>query len=340
MKYVLWLFLLVFGCDQSFGQSSPKPVYVIVHGAWGGGWAFKKVDSLLMEKGAVVYRPSLTAQGERVHLASDKVGLNTHILDVVNLVLYEDIRDVILVGHSYGGMVITGVADSVPGRIQRMIYLDAFVPENGESVVTMQGAAADGIQRMARNEFIIPPWVPAGKSPPKDVPHPLKTFTDTLWLRNESLTRTIPVTYIQTVAKGVQPSADDFAKHAERAKKKSWPVVILEADHNPQWSAPDDIGGYARQIWLKQTLIPWGTETCMNSCQSGPEFGLRAKSHIMDKKKNNDLAKPDKETQHKTDPQDNMKGPVSSIMQNIKEDAEENDEESKEEADKKKEENM
>ncbi|MBC7744574.1 MAG: alpha/beta hydrolase [Flavobacterium sp.] len=237
--YFRLLLLLVFtGAFQtSFSQSSSKPVYVIVHGAWGGSWAFKKVDSLLTEKGAVVYRPSLTGQGERVHLATTEVGLSTHINDVVNTILFEDLHDVILIGHSYGGMVITGVADSLPGRISKLIYLDAFVPENGESVMSIQGSRAEGLKIMVVNGFLIPPWVPAGKLPPSDVPHPFKTFTDPLILKNSRRLK-IPTTYILTVEKGKNPVADDFATQAERAKKKRWTVLQLEADHNPQWSAP------------------------------------------------------------------------------------------------------
>ena len=233
--------------QASFSQSKSKPVYVIVHGAWGGSWAFKKVDSLLTEKGCIVYRPSLTGQGESVHLASLEVGLSTHIQDVVNMILYEDLHDVILVGHSYGGMVITGVADSLPGRIKKMIYLDAFVPEDGESVTSIQGARADGIKKMLVNGFLMPPWVAAGKLPPKDVPHPYKTFTDTIVLKNRYRLN-ISTSYILTVAKGTNAKDDDFALQAERAKKKNWPVLQLEADHNPQWSTPEALVEMLRKI--------------------------------------------------------------------------------------------
>lgn len=231
------LFVLVIAAAPVYAQTSSRPVYVIVHGAWGGSWAFKKVDSMLTEKGCIVYRPSLTGQGERVHLASKEIGLNTHINDVVNMILYEDLHDVILIGHSYGGMVVTGVADSLPGRIRKLIYLDAFVPENGESLLSIQGSRADGLKRMAADGFLNPPWVSAGKLPPKDVPHPLKTLTDTIVLKNNMRVK-IPTTYILTVAKGVNPKDDDFGSQWERATKKGWPVFYLEADHNPQWSAP------------------------------------------------------------------------------------------------------
>lgn len=246
LSILLWLISMGI-YHSSFSQSSSKPVYVIVHGAWGGSWAFKKVDSLLTEKGSIVYRPSLTGQGERVHLASLEVGLMTHIKDVVNMILYEDLYDVILVGHSYGGMVVTGVADSLPGRIRKLIYLDAFVPDNGESLLGIQGSRADGLKQMTTNGFVIPPWVVAGKLPPKDVPHPYKTLSDTLMLKND-LRLKIPTTYILTVAKGVAAKDDDFGAQAERAKKKGWPVLQLEADHNPQWSTPEALVEMMKKI--------------------------------------------------------------------------------------------
>jgi pimeloyl-ACP methyl ester carboxylesterase len=127
-------FVLVVFADGHDNHPQKKPVYVIVHGAWGGSWAFRKVDSLMTEQGAIVYRPSLTGQGERVHLASADIRLTTHIQDVVNTILFEDLQDIILVGHSYGGMVITGVAEQIPERIRKLVYLDAILPEDGESV--------------------------------------------------------------------------------------------------------------------------------------------------------------------------------------------------------------
>jgi pimeloyl-ACP methyl ester carboxylesterase len=237
-RLLIILTVFLFSFSFSFAQKTSKPVYVIVHGAWGGGWAFKKVDSLLRAKGCIVYRPTLTGQGERAHLASPSVGLSTHINDVVNLILYEDLHDIILIGHSYGGMVVTGVADSLPGRIKKLIYLDAFVPENGESVFTIPDNNIGWAKRMEKDGFFVPEWLQPGKQPPADVPHSVKTFTDSIVLKNP-LREKIPTTYILTVAKGMQASADDFAPQAERARKKGWPVLQLEADHNPQRSTPE-----------------------------------------------------------------------------------------------------
>ncbi|QHV94968.1 alpha/beta hydrolase [Spirosoma endbachense] len=217
-------------------STARKPTMVIVHGAWGGSWAFKKVDSILTNRGYTVYRPSLTGQGERVNLASPDIGLTTHINDVVNTILYEDLHDIILVGHSYGGMVITGVADRVADRIRSLVYLDAILPNDGESVMSIQGDRADFIKPMLKDGFIVPMWVKADQKPPKDVPQSLKTFTETISLKNPAA-RNLPARYILTVEAGKDPKADDFAIHADRAKQRGWPVSQLISDHNPQWSA-------------------------------------------------------------------------------------------------------
>jgi len=219
-------------------QKPAKPTFVIVHGAWGGSWAFRKVDALLSEKGAVVYRPSLTGLGERVHLATPAVGLSTHIDDVVNTILFEDLHDVILVGHSYGGMVITGVADRVPDRIRRLIYIDAMVPGDGDSVESLTGGRSAWIKSMTQGDYIVPPWVKPEQPLPKDVPQPLKTFTEPLVLKNKTPLK-IPATYILTVEAGKDAKTDDFAAQSERAKTRGWTIVQLTADHNPQWSAPE-----------------------------------------------------------------------------------------------------
>ena len=236
-KRVLVFIIIAIFFQPSYSQTTSKPVYVIVHGAWGGGWAFKNVDSLLSETGSTVYRPTLTGQGERSHLATLDVGLDTHIKDVVNTILYEDLHNITLIGHSYGGMVVTGVADSIPERIKKLIYIDAFVPDDTESLHSINGALGDF---EVVNGYVIPPWVPDGKLPPKDVPHPLKTLTDRISLKNPKRLK-ILTTYILTVDKGQDPKLDGFASQAERAKKKGWPVLQLEADHNPQWSAPKEL---------------------------------------------------------------------------------------------------
>lgn len=108
--------------------------YVLVHGGWHGGWCWRRVGRALVATGDDVHTPTLTGLGERAHLLSPEVGLETHILDVLGLLEFEDLRGVVLVGHSYSGIVVTGVADRAPGRIAHLVYLDAVVPRDGEGL--------------------------------------------------------------------------------------------------------------------------------------------------------------------------------------------------------------
>lgn len=243
LSLILLSSLSVAGLIEGNGQTqkadtSIKQTIVIVHGAWGGAWAFKKVDGLLREKGYNVYRPQLTGLGERVHLSRPDIGLSTHIDDVVNTILFENLSDIVLVGHSYGGMVITGVADRVPDRIKRLVYLDAFVPEDGESVISFMGKRNDWFKQMIKGDYIVPLWVKPDQSLPKDLPQSLKTFTEPIALKNEA-GRKLPATYILTVEKGKEARDDDFFSQSERAMKRGWSILQLTADHNAQWSAPE-----------------------------------------------------------------------------------------------------
>jgi pimeloyl-ACP methyl ester carboxylesterase len=107
--------------------------FVLVHGSCHGGWCWKKVTPLLSNASHEVYIPTLTGLGERSHLVSRDIGLDTHILDIIQVLEYENLNEVMLVGHSYGGLVIGGVAEKVPGRIRRLVYLDAYIPQDNKS---------------------------------------------------------------------------------------------------------------------------------------------------------------------------------------------------------------
>ncbi len=214
-----------------------KPVLVSVHGAWAGGWQMKKVVPLLEARGYEVHCPTLSGLGERFHTATADIGLETHIQDIVNYILFADLHQVILLGHSYGGMVITGVADRIPERIARLVYLDAFLPENGESALGVRRGLPELFAQHTRDGFIHPWWVKPDKPFPRDVPHPLKTMTDPLVLRNPAAAA-IPGTYILTVEPGKAPADDDFYPFYLRAQARGWPVIVMEADHVPQWRKP------------------------------------------------------------------------------------------------------
>ena len=132
-------------------------VFVLVHGAWGGAHGFRKVRGPLREAGHEVFTPSLTGIGERAHLTSPQVNLTTHIADVVNAVWYEDLSDIVLLGYSYGGFVVTGALGHIGDRVRHLVYLDAFVPGDGDTVAGIGGAGGDyGAPALGR-DWLVPP---------------------------------------------------------------------------------------------------------------------------------------------------------------------------------------
>ena len=148
-------------------------VFVVAHGAWSAAWAWKKMRPLLRAAGHEIWTPTYTGLGERGHLASPAVDLDTHIRDVVGVLEMEDLRDIILIGHSYGGMVATGVADRARERIAQLVYLDAFVPQDGQSLFDLQPAAArDQMRELARTSgegWRLPPNPMPPDTPEADV---------------------------------------------------------------------------------------------------------------------------------------------------------------------------
>ena len=127
--------------------------YLLVHGGFQGGWAYRRVARLLRGAGHEVYTPTLTALGERSHLAYVQVNLDTHVADIGNVILWEDLEDVILVGHSYGGIVVTGVADRMPEKIASLIYLNAGLPANGKCMMdTINAERRAAVQKLADDE--------------------------------------------------------------------------------------------------------------------------------------------------------------------------------------------
>ena len=231
-RFLFTLLIALFYITFVSGQTT----YVIVHGAWGGAWQFKKTAEHLQSQGNVVYRPTMTGLGERHHLSNNSINLTTHITDVVNTILFENLKDVILVGHSYGGMVVTGVADSIPERIKKVIYLDAIVPDNNQSAIQSLGMSEEKASNsfQIEDESVIPGWVKDKTITPRDVPHPLASFTQPLKYDMNKLTK-IPITYIFTYQTKVGgKEKDDFYHFYLKAKERNWKTVELEASHNPQ----------------------------------------------------------------------------------------------------------
>src|SRR5947207_10582137 len=121
-------------------SATPSKTFLVCHGAWSAGWAWKKMHPLMQAAGHRLLTPTYTGLGERAHLAHPGIDLDAHIEDMLNVIKYEDLRDIVLIGHSYGGMVATGVADRARDKVRQMIYLDAFVPEDGQSLFDLNGS--------------------------------------------------------------------------------------------------------------------------------------------------------------------------------------------------------
>lgn len=131
--------------DATSDSVGGRATFVLVHGAYSGGWAWRKVAPLLRAAGHDVYVTTATGMGDRIHLAEPKINLDTYVTDVVNLLEYEELTDVTLVGHSYGGFIITGAAERVPARLKQLVYLDGLVPEDGQSNYQFWGYNDEGI---------------------------------------------------------------------------------------------------------------------------------------------------------------------------------------------------
>ncbi|MDQ8184326.1 alpha/beta hydrolase [Pelagicoccus sp. SDUM812002] len=217
-------------------SATGKETFVILHGATAGGWEWKSTAAQLLEKGHTVYRATLTGLGERIHLASPEIDLETHVQDVVNLILFEDLNDVVLSGHSYGGMVITGVIDRIPERIKHVIYLDAAVPDDGMSLYDLFGGPGEGTN--VENGMLQVPWVKADTSPPHSAPQSVKTFSSRVSYDNPAAL-TLPVTYVAFVP--ADQSAEERAKRDgswQRAEARGWTVRTFPGHHVAQQEDP------------------------------------------------------------------------------------------------------
>jgi pimeloyl-ACP methyl ester carboxylesterase len=222
--------------------------FVLVHGGRHGGWCWRKVSRLLRDAGHDVFAPTLTGVGERRHLARPDVGLSTHVEDVVALLEFEDLTEVVLVGHSYGGMVITGVVERSPERVARLVYLDALVPEPGECVLDLLTAELSAA---------LPAWVasdgdgwrvPSGRSTPADygvtdpedaawvaarlTDQPFRSYQEPLQATAKSAT--LPRTYVHcTQSQSIDP------RNRERvAGAAGWSFRELATGHDLMVSAP------------------------------------------------------------------------------------------------------
>lgn len=220
--------------------------FVLVHGAWHGGWCWQRVADLLRQEGHRVFTPTLTGLADRSHLLSPGIGLSTHIADVVNLMRWEDLTDVVLCGHSYGGMVVTGVTSALPNRIRSIVYLDALVPDSGRSMLDYFGAEERaGVEAAALSDGLVAPipalafvneadraWVDA-----KCTPQPIATFRDPIpdASARDGISRRV---YVR--AGGFSSTTlDQFSDSLRR--DGSWTVLELPYGHDLMIDAPSEV---------------------------------------------------------------------------------------------------
>ncbi|MET4118377.1 pimeloyl-ACP methyl ester carboxylesterase [Bradyrhizobium sp. JR1.5] len=228
----------------AIAQTSGR-TFLVCTGAWSAGWSWKKMYPLMAVGGHRLVTPTYTGLGEREHLASPSNDLETHIQDILAVIKYEDLRDVVLVGHSYGGMVATAVADRARDRITRLVYLDAFVPTDGQSL--MDAGPPMARQRMKELAKAGDGWrVPSNPIPPdtsdadvkwiseRRLPQSIKCFEQPLKMHGGELS--LPRSYIYLTR--VAPS-DPFRPFAERAKSdRNWHYYELDASHSAHITAP------------------------------------------------------------------------------------------------------
>jgi len=219
---------------------------VLAHGAWSAAWAWKKMRPLFLAAGHRFFAPTYTGLGARAHLARPDIDLSTHIQDVASEIEFEDLKDVVLLGHSYGGMVATGVADKVRDRIAKVVYLDAFAPKDGQSLFDLVGPKAEGNMRAGAAKegegwkLPLNP-MPPDTSPedqawavPRRRPQPIKTFEQRIRLEHKDAP---PRHYIYATKNG---PGDVFRQFGERAKSQpGWSYYEIDASHNPHITCPD-----------------------------------------------------------------------------------------------------
>jgi pimeloyl-ACP methyl ester carboxylesterase len=231
--------------------------FVLVHGAFQGGWIWRRVRRLLEAEGHNVFAPTLTGCGERSHLLSREITLKTHIKDILNVFHHEDLEGVVLVGGSYGGAVITGVAGQIPEKVARLVYLDGTIPEDRQAVSTGLTEGTSGvIDAMASDQgtdWLLPPLPPeaVGITAPEDIawvegkrhPHPIRTLNEPLDMPSPEAAK-IPRCYILCARREGLIGAfgfDPLAPFVEKARRAGWPVLTVDAGHDAMVTAPREV---------------------------------------------------------------------------------------------------
>jgi pimeloyl-ACP methyl ester carboxylesterase len=223
--------------------------FVLVHGAWSGADGFRHVRPLLREAGHEVFTPSLTGIGERVHLASPQVTLTTHVHDVVNTILFEDLSDIVLLGFSYGGFVVTGAVEHIGDRVRHLVFLDAFVPRDGDTLLGLLGTGPPA--RITLGEtWLVPPPAREFDDPTRAdfvnarrVPQPIGCFTERVRLSRPLEDGPFTRTYIKATDDPPDaPGATTFWDTAERLRRSAaWSYVEIASNHMVPVNRPEEL---------------------------------------------------------------------------------------------------
>jgi pimeloyl-ACP methyl ester carboxylesterase len=220
-------------------------VYVLVPGGFGGSWIWREVARSLWAAGHEAYTPSLTGMGERVHLANPDINLSTWVEDVINEITFSNLDEVILVGFSFGGMTITGVAEKIPEHISKVVYLDAYVPEDGLSAADLLGPEISSmIVQSAQLNGEGWKFFPVNPSDPRLTFQPLKTGTEKLCLKNPEAVELPRVFIYCTEGKTGDPLHGPINRGAEKARNsQGWSYYEIEADHKVLETHPHEVAG-------------------------------------------------------------------------------------------------
>jgi pimeloyl-ACP methyl ester carboxylesterase len=225
-------------------------IFVLVHGAWGGAHGFRNVRGPLQASGHQAFTPSLTGIGERSHLTSPQVTLRTHVTDVVNAVVYEDLSGIVLLGYSYGGMVVAGALEQIGGRVSHLVFLDAFVPADGDSLETLAGGrfGRDALA-LGGGGWLVPSsprqyddpaeaaWMTARRTP-----HPAGCFTEPVRLPRPLEEYPFTRTYIKATGEPRPEPGGPFWDAADRARESpAWRYREIPTNHMIASNRPADL---------------------------------------------------------------------------------------------------
>ena len=223
--------------------------FVLVHGGWHGGWCWREVESLLLDAGHRVFCPTMTGLGERSHLVQHVEGPDTHVDDIANVLLWNELEDVVLVGHSYGGMIVAGVATRMPERIQHLVFLDGFVPTRDNQAASDMAIPSRALEiaKMAEGRDTVPPvgferWA---SSPDKlawlkrmTTPHPKNCFNTGVSRVDDPSDGNFKRTFILCGQHNPSPFLQFYEKYNQDSR---WHCLVMDCLHDAMVEKPEEL---------------------------------------------------------------------------------------------------